>query len=69
MRQPLEAGVVSLGRARGTITFPARITLLGAMTETACALIGKQGHVESPGLPHACPERGRPPAVRVGDVV
>ena len=67
--QSPEDGVVSLGRAHGTITCPARFTLVGALTETACALIGKQGHVESPGLPHACPEPGGQTAVRIGDVV
>jgi magnesium chelatase family protein len=31
MRQPLDDGVVSLGRARGTVSFPAKFMLLGAM--------------------------------------
>src|SRR5215217_2531575 len=31
MRQPLEDGVVSLGRSRGTIVFPARFMVVGAM--------------------------------------
>jgi magnesium chelatase family protein len=31
MRQPLEDGVVSLGRAHGTLTFPAKFMLVGAI--------------------------------------
>ena len=36
MRQPLEDGVVSLGRARRTIASPVRFTLLGAMNIRPC---------------------------------
>ncbi len=68
-RVKLVDDIVSLGRARRTISFVARFTLVGAMTSRACAVIGKQGHVESPGLPHACPELGGQTAVRIGDVV
>jgi magnesium chelatase family protein len=31
MRQPLEDGVVALGRSRGTLCFPAKFMLVGAM--------------------------------------
>ena len=36
MRQPLEDGVASLGRARRTIASPVRFTLLGAMNIRPC---------------------------------
>jgi magnesium chelatase family protein len=50
MRQPLEDGIVSLGRARGTIAFPAKFMLVGAMNPCPC------GHYGDPTRACACPE-------------
>lgn len=40
LRQPLEDGVVRLARARGTVRFPARVTLLAAMNPCPCGYLG-----------------------------
>lgn len=39
LRQPLEDGTVTVSRAQGTMTFPARFTLLGAMNPCPCGFL------------------------------
>ncbi|KAA0206237.1 ATP-binding protein [Candidatus Uhrbacteria bacterium] len=48
LRQPLEDGTVTVSRAQGTITFPARFTLLGAMNPCPC------GFLSDPDQPCVC---------------
>ena len=40
LRQPLEEGVVTIARAAGTITFPARFTLVASMNPCPCGFRG-----------------------------
>ncbi len=40
LRQPLEDGMVTVSRARGTYTFPARFILLAAMNPCPCGFLG-----------------------------
>src|SRR4030095_15108406 len=40
LRQPLEQGVVHIARAARTMTFPARVTLVGAMNPCPCGFHG-----------------------------
>ena len=44
LRQPLEAGVVSVARANAHVTFPARVQLVAAMNPCRC------GHLGDPAL-------------------
>jgi magnesium chelatase family protein len=43
LRQPLEDGVVRVSRARGSVTFPARFILIGAMNPCPCGEGGRPG--------------------------
>ena len=45
LRQPLEDGVVTVSRAKGSIRFPARFTLVAAMNPCPCGFAGDPDHM------------------------
>jgi magnesium chelatase family protein len=50
MRQPIEDGTVSIARARGVLTFPAKFMLIAARNPCPCGFYG------DPSRPCTCPE-------------
>jgi magnesium chelatase family protein len=43
LRQPIEEGAVTIARAAGTLTFPARFTLIASMNPCPCGFRGVRG--------------------------
>jgi magnesium chelatase family protein len=60
LRQPIEDGVVSISRAHGKATFPARLLLVAAMNPCPCGFLGDPG-----GRCSCAPERVRAYRARV----
>ena len=44
LRQPLEAGKVTISRAHSTVTYPASFILIGAMNPCPCGYLGSNSH-------------------------
>jgi magnesium chelatase family protein len=44
LREPLKSGVITISRARGSVTFPARILLVAAMNPCPCGYYGDSRH-------------------------
>jgi magnesium chelatase family protein len=44
LRQPLEDGVVTISRAAASLTYPARLMLVGALNPCPCGYLGDQLH-------------------------
>ena len=44
LREPLESGMVTITRARGSVTFPARFLLVAAMNPCPCGYYGDAKH-------------------------
>ena len=43
LRQPMEDGTVTISRAHGSLTFPAKFMLIGAMNPCPCGFLGDPG--------------------------